>query len=130
MTAPSATAPVSVVRPVPDPPPLVGPEITTDFIRTALLEADANALRIALYQATGDEKFLRYAVEWSESAKWQIPQNPLHADQICTGQTYLDLFLLKKDPTMIADLKALLEGMFTRATIKRAELGHALWNDT
>lgn len=55
MTAPSATAPVSVVRPVPDPPPLVGPEITTDFIRTALLEADANALRIALYQATGDE---------------------------------------------------------------------------
>lgn len=68
----SVTAEVSaapVVRPVPDPPPLAGPDITAEFIHEALLEADANALRIALYQATGDE----------ELATMEVIQIPIRA---------------------------------------------------
>ncbi len=64
---------------------------------------------VAAYEATGNSNYLDYATAWSESAQWKIPDHPLHADQLCTGQTYLDLFFGKRDPAMIADLKFQME---------------------
>jgi 4-hydroxyacetophenone monooxygenase len=37
-----------------------GPVVDIDFIRRAVDEAEPNALRVALYQATGDEELLKY----------------------------------------------------------------------
>ena len=84
---------------------------------------------VAAYEVTGNSNYLDYAMTWSESAKWKIPDHPLHADQLCTGQTYLDLFFGKHDPAMIADLKLQMEQMFNRTVIKNDELPHSLWKD-
>jgi rhamnogalacturonyl hydrolase YesR len=83
----------------------------------------------AAYQVTGNPDYLRYATEWCESAGWKIPSHPLNADQLCTGQTFLDLYLQlgRTNPVMIADLKIQMEQMFGRETIKRAEIMHARW---
>lgn len=84
---------------------------------------------VAAHEVTGDSNYLNYAMAWSESAKWKIPDHPLHADQLCTGQTYLDLFFGKHDPAMIADLKLQMEEMFNRTAIKNTELPHAIWKE-
>ena len=84
---------------------------------------------LAAYAATGNEDYLRQATAWCEAAQWKIPAPHLNADQICTAQTYLDIYAIKRDAAMIADTKAALETMFNREFIPRDELGHVMWKE-
>ncbi|MDQ8201439.1 glycoside hydrolase family 88 protein [Pelagicoccus sp. SDUM812003] len=48
---------------------------------------------VAAYQETGDEWYIDQAREWGECSQWDI-RNPVDADDVCPGQTYLDLYFV------------------------------------
>ena len=81
----------------------------------------------AAYQATGDEHFYQAALKWCEAANWTLSENHFFADDICTAQTFLDVYMKDQDPKMIANVKEVLEKYFTKETVKRNELGWAVW---
>ncbi|MGR3812010.1 glycoside hydrolase family 88/105 protein [Jiulongibacter sp. NS-SX5] len=60
-----------------------------------------------LYRYTGDETYLQYAKDWAEGNNWSLRfgKESRHADPMCAGQTYLDLYELDPEPKKIADLK-------------------------
>lgn len=60
---------------------------------------------MATYQTTQDEKYLNAAIAWSESFDWKLADRFRHADDHAKGQTYLEIYSLKKDPKMIEDTK-------------------------
>jgi unsaturated rhamnogalacturonyl hydrolase len=60
---------------------------------------------MATYRTTNDAKYVDAATAWSESFDWKLAQRFRHADDHAKGQTYLELFEIKKDPKMIVDLK-------------------------
>lgn len=60
---------------------------------------------MATYRTTGNEKYLTEAVKWSESFQYRLAERFRHADDHAKGQTYLEIFEIKKDPRMIADTK-------------------------
>ena len=74
-------------------------------------ESDRNWIRatcytgvMAFYNATKDAKLLEQAVSWAQKHKWQ-PGNERAGSNILTcGQTYLQIYFLKKDPSIIAPL--------------------------
>ena len=63
------------------------------------------------YRATGDRRYLEGAAKWAEGRGWKLGDRPRHADDQAPGQTYLEIYLLKKDPAMIAHTKATLDAM-------------------
>jgi rhamnogalacturonyl hydrolase YesR len=74
-------------------------------------ESDRNWIRatyytgvMAFYHATKDARLLEQAVGWAQRHKWQ-PGNERAGSNILTcGQTYLQIYFLKKDPAMIEPL--------------------------
>ncbi len=58
---------------------------------------------MALYQIKPDQKFIDYAVRWAEKHRWQTAYEDFsrNADNMCCGQTYLDLYLLEPKPERI-----------------------------
>jgi unsaturated rhamnogalacturonyl hydrolase len=66
---------------------------------------------MAAFRTTGDKKYLEQALRWGESREWKLGERPRHADDQAPGQTYLELYLLKKDPAMIAHTKSVLDEM-------------------
>jgi unsaturated rhamnogalacturonyl hydrolase len=66
---------------------------------------------MAAYQTTGDKKYLEQALQWANSRQWKLGDRPRHADDQAPGQTYLELYLQRKDPAMIANTKATLDAM-------------------
>src|SRR6266567_4078723 len=60
---------------------------------------------MSAYSTTHDKKYLQQALTWSEGREWKLGERPRHADDQSPGQTYLELYLLKKDPVMIAHLR-------------------------
>jgi len=50
-------------------------------------------------------------LRWSEGREWKLGERPRHADDQSPGQTYLELYLLKKDPVMIAHTKSTIDAM-------------------
>jgi rhamnogalacturonyl hydrolase YesR len=66
---------------------------------------------MAAYRSTGDAGYLEQATRWAESRDWKLGDRPRHADDQALGQTYLELYLLKKDPAMIAHTRATLDAM-------------------
>lgn len=60
---------------------------------------------MATYRTTNDAKYLNAATTWSESFNWNLAKRFRHADDHAKGQTYLEIYELKKDPRMIADIK-------------------------
>ena len=81
----------------------------------------------AFYQATGDKVFYNAAKKWCDAAGWKIAGSPYFADDICSAQTMLDIYLDDKEPYMIANIKAALEPYFTKKIINRKEAVVALW---
>jgi unsaturated rhamnogalacturonyl hydrolase len=59
---------------------------------------------MATYNTTKDPKFLNAAINWSESNYWQLAKRFRHADDQARGQTYLEIYELKKKPYMIRDV--------------------------
>ena len=68
---------------------------------------------MSAYHVTGDQQYLRQATRWAASREWKLGDRPRHADDHSPGQSYLELYLLKKDPAMIAHTKATLDKMMS-----------------
>jgi len=77
---------------------------------------------MAAYQTGGDQKYLTQAMKWAEGLEWKLGQRPTHADDQAAGQTYLELYQLKKNPAMIANTKSTLDEM-----LKNPKPGRELW---
>lgn len=60
---------------------------------------------MATYRTTKDQKYLNAATAWSESFNWKLAKRFRHADDHAKGQTYLEIFEIKKDPIMIIDTR-------------------------
>ncbi|HWT03912.1 MAG TPA: glycoside hydrolase family 88 protein [Pyrinomonadaceae bacterium] len=66
---------------------------------------------MAAHGSTGDREYLEQATRWAEERGWKLGDRPRHADDQALGQTYLELYLLKKEPRMIAHTMATLDAM-------------------
>jgi rhamnogalacturonyl hydrolase YesR len=86
---------------------------------------EAGAFWVGVTQAwksTGDKDFYDAAKTWADGAKWKPATRPFHADDICVGQCYIDLYLHDKDPKMIEHIKPVLESYLGKKTVMRGEL--------
>src|SRR6267142_6937689 len=70
---------------------------------------------MAAYSTTHQEKYFQQAMRWAEGREWKLGERPRHADDQSPGQTYLELYLLKKDPVMIAHTKSTLDAMLSNS---------------
>lgn len=66
---------------------------------------------MAAYRGTGDREYLAQALRWAEGRGWKLGERPRHADDHAPGQTYLELYMLRRDPSMIADTKATIDAI-------------------
>ena len=66
---------------------------------------------MATYRTTKDEKYLNAAIAWSESFDWKLAKRLRHADDHAKGQTYLEIYEVKKDPKMIEDVKSTFDSL-------------------
>ena len=66
---------------------------------------------LAAYEATGDARYLDYAVRWSEANGWRLNGGAAtrNADNHAAGQTYLALYELDPAPERIAELHRSIE---------------------
>ncbi len=60
---------------------------------------------MATYQTTKDERYLNEAIKWSVSFNYRLAERLRHADDHTRGQTYLEIYEIKKDPKMIEDIR-------------------------
>jgi unsaturated rhamnogalacturonyl hydrolase len=70
---------------------------------------------MATYQTTQDEKYLKAAIARSESFDWKLAKRFRHADDHAKGQTYLEIYTLKKDPKMIEDTQNTFDSLILTA---------------
>ena len=72
---------------------------------------------MATYFTTGKKRYLREAMRWADESRWggsrgwQVGPNRRLADDQSCGHTYTEIFFLKRNPAMIADLKAAFDAM-------------------
>ena len=71
---------------------------------------------LALYDTTGDRKYLAQATQWADDFNWSPSgregfsgRQQFHADQQCCIQTYADLARLQKNPAKLARVVAVYE---------------------
>lgn len=64
---------------------------------------------MALYNTVQDEKYLNAAIKICEENEWKLGQRIRHADDQCIGQTYIDIYRLKKDKKMIENTIQILD---------------------
>ena len=69
---------------------------------------------MAIYQATGDEKYLQQCNAWGQKHHWQIPklrpeQKASGVNLLTCGQTWLESYLVEKDKNKIEPIIAHLE---------------------
>ena len=76
---------------------------------------------VAAYEQTGDGWYIDQAMRWGEDSEWDI-DNRFNADDVCPGQTYLDIYFLKGGDEKIARLAAQLEPLLDRTVLKAGEL--------
>src|SRR3972149_425191 len=77
---------------------------------------------MATYYTTKDEKYLKYALKWGGNGEWKLLTNrKRHADDHCAGQTYLELYLIKKDKQMMAHTKAHFDWLISHPKLGRID---------
>jgi unsaturated rhamnogalacturonyl hydrolase len=57
---------------------------------------------MAFYRATGDERVLTQAIDWSEESRWMPGPEEPGANRLTCTQTYLEIYFVRRDPKMIA----------------------------
>ena len=65
---------------------------------------------MALYETTKDPAVLDQALRWAQEDQWAEGREKEPSNRMTCGQTYLQLYFLKKDPAMIAKMKAFIDG--------------------
>lgn len=68
---------------------------------------------MALYHIDRKKTYYDYAVEWGNKHNWSLRGGTAtrNADDQCCGQTYIDLYLIDKQPQRINDIKASIDHM-------------------
>jgi len=70
---------------------------------------------LAATKTTGDLKYRDAMVRMAQGYDWKLLDGRFpHADDMALGQTYLDLYLEKRDPARMADTKAMLDRLVLR----------------
>ena len=70
---------------------------------------------LAASRLTGDAKYRDAMVAMSDGFGWKLVDNRFpHADDMALGQTYMDLYLQKRDPVRMADTKAVMDRLIVR----------------
>jgi len=65
---------------------------------------------LAASKTTGDAKYRDAMAQMAQRFDWKLLDDRFpHADDMALGQTYLDLYLDKRDPVRMADTKAILD---------------------
>ena len=77
---------------------------------------------VAAFNVTGDDWYLNKAYQWGKDSEWDI-HRAINADDVCPGQTYLDLYFIKKDKAIYARLNEKLSVFFDRTEILPLEKG-------
>ena len=65
---------------------------------------------MALAGISESPRFVEAMVKMGEANAWKLGPRSYHADDHCVGQTYAELFLLRRDPRIIAPMRAQLAG--------------------
>lgn len=76
---------------------------------------------MAAYHATSDDRYLKAAISWAERNNWQPGPLPRFADDQSVGQTYIDLYRIKKDPKMLDPIRRSLDTMMAQPKPGREE---------
>lgn len=58
------------------------------------------------YKATKNEKYLNGAIAWSESVGWKRANRLRHADDHTRGQTFLEIYAVRREPKMIEGIRS------------------------
>jgi rhamnogalacturonyl hydrolase YesR len=68
---------------------------------------------MALYKIDPQKKFYDYGVQWGEKHQWNLNGGPAtrNADNQCAGQTYIDLYVIDKQPERIRAIKESIDNM-------------------
>lgn len=66
-----------------------------------------------LYKIKPSQALLQYAIDWGNGNKWQLRfgANSRHADPMCAGQTYIDLYKITPEPQRIEAIKQAVDAM-------------------
>ena len=77
---------------------------------------------MAAYDATSETKLADAAAAWSTTNQWMVDNAEPGANGQCCGQTYLELYGVKADPTRIASIRSSVD-----QTIAIPDAGRAIW---
>lgn len=60
---------------------------------------------MALHRTTSDPAVLQQALDWAAQCSWAEGTEREHANKMTCGQTYLELYAIRKEPSMIAKMR-------------------------
>lgn len=83
---------------------------------TGWIQAAGEAGFMALAGISGDAKYRDAMESLGEANDWKLGPRLYDADDHCVGQTWAELYLLYRDPKMIAPLRAKLDAVLARPT--------------
>ncbi len=61
---------------------------------------------MALSRISENPRYVEAMIRMGESNQWRLGRRPYHADDHVVGQTYVELYFLKRDPKMIEPMRA------------------------
>ena len=74
-------------------------------LATGWIQAASDAGMMALVGISGDAKYRDAMLALGGSNQWRLGPRKYHADDQCVGQTYAELYLLYREPRMIAPMQ-------------------------
>lgn len=102
--------------------PDVGKTLITDIERASNIWTRAVYYEglMALHQLDPKPEYYDYAVRWGEFHKWNLRDGNTftrNADNQCAGQTYIDLYLIDKNPERVEFIKMSVDSMLNTSKI-------------
>ncbi len=76
---------------------------------------------MAMYRTSGNKKYIKVLEGFAESIDWTCGPRLRHADDICIGQTYLELNEIKPAPEKIKKVKARVDSLMADAKPGRVD---------
>ena len=64
-----------------------------------------------LARINADDKYMKFLINVGDSLHWNTGPRRFHADDYCVGQTYANLYMIHKDPKMIAPFRQLADSI-------------------
>lgn len=65
----------------------------------------------AMYQTSGSKKYVKALESFASAVDWSCGPRFRHADDVCIGQTYLELYEIDPEPYKIAKIKARMDSL-------------------